>query len=162
MPTSDATDNHLLCQVAMTGFAVAPRREAVLVSRPRRPLLSGSGLGTGHPRVAFDVYRLAGEWWAEFEKVRHHSVRQQGAPKPRRINAVVGRSYFAQGSSGPACVSSLPLWRGSPPFMWRQSPPCAPAPGRDYRRRALCCEGQLCSRWRVRRWIIFAPVVVPP
>ena len=52
----------------MSGFAVQPPSEAVLRNAPNASIVSGSGL-EGHPRALFDVYRTAGEFWADFTKV---------------------------------------------------------------------------------------------
>ena len=51
-------------QVAMSGLLAAPKAEAVYRNAS---VVSGSGLA-GHPRVVYDVFRTAGEWWADFSK----------------------------------------------------------------------------------------------
>ena len=42
----------------------APKTEAVYRNAS---VVSGSGL-PGHPRIVYDVFRTAGEWWADFSK----------------------------------------------------------------------------------------------
>jgi len=54
-------------QVAMSGV-LAPAQEAEKRTAANASVCSGSGL-PGHPRAEYDVYRTAGEWWTDMNRV---------------------------------------------------------------------------------------------